>query len=295
MTSVAVIAHSGKRLGGGLTELRAILTAEGVMDPMWAEVTKSRFAPDHVRKMLDDGADLIFVWGGDGTVQRCIDVMAGSSASLAILPAGTANLLATNLGIPQDLEMAVRIGLHGASAKLDVGVLNGEHFIVMAGTGLDALMIRDADSGVKSVMGRIAYFWTAARNLRRKPVKAKIRIDDHPWFNGDITCFLVGNVGRVVGGISVFKDARPDDGRLDVGLVTARGLWQWARTLGRTAFSDPADSPFVRTATARSIQVRLGRKAPYELDGGDRPKRKRLDIEVMPGALHVRIPEEATA
>jgi diacylglycerol kinase family enzyme len=70
---------------------------------MWAEVTKSRFAPARVKGFLKEGADLVFVWGGDGTVQRCIDVLAGSSATLAILPAGTANLLATNLGIPRDL------------------------------------------------------------------------------------------------------------------------------------------------------------------------------------------------
>jgi diacylglycerol kinase (ATP) len=295
MTSVAVVAHSAKRLGGGLADLRATLAAEGVTEPMWAEVTKSRFAADRVRKMLKDGADLIFVWGGDGTVQRCVDVMAGSPATLAILPAGTANLLATNLGVPQDIEAAVRIGLRGASADLDVGVVNGEHFAVMAGTGLDALMIRDAGSGLKNALGRMTYLWTGARNLRRKPVKATIRIDDRPWFDGDITCLLVGNVGKVIGGVPVFKHARPDDGRLDVGLVTARGVWQWTRTLGRTAFGDPADSPFVRLTTARSIQVRLGRKAPYELDGGDRPKRKRLDIEVVPGALHVRIPEGAAS
>jgi diacylglycerol kinase family enzyme len=110
VTSVAVVAHSAKRLGGGLGELRSVLAAEGVTEPLWAEVPKSRFAPKRVKEMLKQGADLVFVWGGDGTVQRCIDVLAGSDATMAILPAGTANLFATNLGIPKDLEAAVRIG-----------------------------------------------------------------------------------------------------------------------------------------------------------------------------------------
>jgi YegS/Rv2252/BmrU family lipid kinase len=294
VTSVAVVAHSAKRLGGGLGELRSVLAAEGVTEPLWAEVPKSRFAPKRVKEMLKQGADLVFVWGGDGTVQRCIDVLAGSDATMAILPAGTANLFATNLGIPKDLEAAVRIGLHGARRTLDVGTVNGERFGVMAGTGLDALMIREADSGLKDAVGRMAYLWTGAKNVRREPVKTKIRVDGHRWFKGDATCVLVGNVGKVMGGIAAFEDARPDDGRLDVGVVTADGLWQWARTLGRTAFGDASESPFVQTTTATTIEIRLDHKVPYEMDGGDRPKAKRLDIEVEPAALSVCVPEEAT-
>ena len=294
MTSVAVVAHSAKRLDGGLGELRSVLSREGVSDPLWSEVPKSRFAPTRVKEMLEEGADLVLVWGGDGMVQRCIDVLAGSDATIAVLPAGTANLFATNLGIPKDLEVAVRIGLHGRRRTLDVGVVNGERFAVMAGTGLDALMISEADSGLKDAVGRMAYLWTGAKNVLHEPVKTKIRVDGHRWFKGDATCVLVGNVGKVMGGISAFQDARPDDGRLDVGVVTADGLWQWARTLGRTAFGDASASPFVQTTTARSIEVRLDHKVPYELDGGDRPKAKRLDIEVEPDAISVCVPEEAT-
>jgi YegS/Rv2252/BmrU family lipid kinase len=293
VTSVGVVAHSAKRLDGGLGELRNLLAADGVTDPLWAEVPKSRFAPARVEELLERGADLIFVWGGDGTVQRCIDVLAGTPATLAIVPAGTANLLATNLGIPKDLEAAVRIGLHGPRRALDVGVVNGERFAVMTGSGLDALMIREADSGLKDAVGRIAYLWTGAKNVRREPVKTKIRVDGHPWFKGAATCVLVGNVGKVLGGVSAFEGARPDDGRLDVGVVTADGLWEWARTLGRAAFGNAGASPFVQTTTATSIEVRLAKKVPYELDGGDRKKTKKLNIEVEPGAISVSAPEEA--
>ena len=69
-----------------------------------------------------DGADLVFVWGGDGMVQRCVDALAGTEATVAILPAGTANLLATNLGIPKDIAEAVRIGLHGARPPVSTSV-----------------------------------------------------------------------------------------------------------------------------------------------------------------------------
>jgi diacylglycerol kinase family enzyme len=121
MTSVAVIGHAKKELEGGLPELRRILHEEGVTDPWWREVTKSKEVGKHARAALDGGADLIIVWGGDGTVQRCIDAVANGGAVLAILPAGTANLLATNLGIPKDITKAVHIGLHGTRRRLDVG------------------------------------------------------------------------------------------------------------------------------------------------------------------------------
>ena len=149
MTSVAVVAHQKKTLGGGLDELRSVLAHEGV-DPLWYEVPKSKKAPACARDAIDKGADLVFVWGGDGMVQRCIDALAGSGAAVAILPAGTANLLASNLGIPKDLVEAVDVGLHGEHRALDVGVINGERFAVMAGTGFDARMIKEADLGSRT-------------------------------------------------------------------------------------------------------------------------------------------------
>ncbi|MGH3178703.1 MAG: diacylglycerol/lipid kinase family protein, partial [Streptosporangiaceae bacterium] len=138
---VAVVAHCRKSFGGGLPELRKVLAREGVTDPLWHEVKKSRHAPEYARRAAEQGVDVLFVWGGDGTVQRCIDAVAGMDTAVAILPAGTANLLATNLQIPDDLAQAVRIGLHGDRRRLDTGSVNGEHFTVMAGAGFDARMI----------------------------------------------------------------------------------------------------------------------------------------------------------
>jgi diacylglycerol kinase family enzyme len=100
VADVAVVAHSRKSFGGGLPALREFLAREGVTDPLWYEVNKSRRAPEYARRAAAQGADVIFVWGGDGTVQRCIDAVAGTDTAVAILPAGTANLLA--LGHPDE-------------------------------------------------------------------------------------------------------------------------------------------------------------------------------------------------
>ena len=290
MAKIAVIAHAGKTFGGGLLELRRELARQGVESPFWREVPKSKAAPAEVRRALDAGAELIFVWGGDGMVQRCIDVVAGTDAVLAVVPAGTANLLATNLGIPQDIEQAVAIGLRGERRELDVGRFNGERFGVMAGAGFDASMIQGADGSLKERFGRLAYVWSGSKSLRAKPFKAKIAIDGTSWYSGDASCILVGNVGRLFGGIEVFADARPDDGRLEIGVVNADGITDWVRTLARTALGHAERSPLVRATSATRIDVKLDRKVLYEVDGGDRKKVKSFKIKVEPKAVTVCVP-----
>ncbi len=200
-----------------------MLEERGLKDIYWREVGKSKYAPEEVEKALAHKADLIFVWGGDGMVQRCIDVAAGTDATLAIIPAGTANLLATNLGIPKDLEQAVDIGLARNVRRIDVGRLNGECFAVMAGAGFDAEMIGDADGDLKDRFGRLAYVWTGAKHLREKPFHAKIRVDGARWYDGEASCILLGNVGKLFGGVEAFEDAHPDDGVLELGVRLRRG------------------------------------------------------------------------
>lgn len=293
MTKVAVIAHAGKTIGGGLAELRVTLSRAGITDPIWSEVPKSRFAPERVQRALDEGAELVFVWGGDGMVQRSIDTLAGTGVTLAIIPAGTANLFASSLEIPSDIEEAVEIGLNGRDRTLDVGKINGERFAVMAGAGLDAHMIQEADGGLKDRFGRVAYIWTASKSLRKDPFKARIEINDELWYKGTASCVLLGNVGSLFGGIEAFDNARPDDGLLEVGVTNAEGVWEWARTVARTAIGTTAKSPFVQVTKAKKVRVELDRKVAYELDGGAREPTKLLKVKIEPGAITVRVPHQS--
>lgn len=287
---VAVIVHSGKDLGDGPARLRELLADAGHPDPLWYEVPKSKHAPKRAEEAVNKGAGLLFVWGGDGTVQRCIDAVVGCDVAVAIIPAGTSNLLASNLGIPQELGRAVEIGLHGDRRVIDTGTVNGEHFAVMAGAGLDAMMMHDADGGLKDRIGRAAYLYTGARNVRSKPVKTKVELDGERFFKGRTTLVIVGNMGRIVGGIEVFQASEPDDGVLELGVVTAKGAVQWLRALGRTVVGDAADSPFVSTARGRSITVSFRKAVPYELDGGDRDPVDTLRIAVAPASVTVCVP-----
>jgi len=223
-------------------------------------------------------------------VQRCVDVMAGSGATMAIVPAGTANLFASNLEIPQDIAAAVEIGLRGRTRTLDVGKLNGERFAVMAGAGIDARMIKDADGNLKERFGRLAYIWTASKNLRTEPFEATIEVNDELWYQGTASCILLGNVGSLFGGVEAFDGASPEDGLLEVGVTNAEGLGQWARTVARTAVGSTAKSPFVQVTKAKKVTASFDRKVPYELDGGDRKKVKKLKAKVDPAAIVVAVP-----
>ncbi len=277
-------------MGGGLDELRTLIAKETENDPLWYEVNKSKKAAKRAHRALEEGADLVFVWGGDGTVQRCLDALSGSATKVAILPAGTANLLASNLGIPQDLPEAVRIGFHGARRKLDLGAVNGEHFAVMAGIGFDAAMLRDTDRTMKNRLGRLAYFRTGLRHLTGEAVRMTVTVDGTRWFRGTAGCLLLGNVGTITGGIRAFPDARPDDGWLEVGVTTARSPLQWARVLARMAAGRADRSPLIRTTRGREIGAKLAEPMAYELDGGARGDITRLSARVVPEAVTVCVP-----
>lgn len=287
---VAVVAHSKKSLDGGLVELRELLARYGVTDPLWFEVPKSKKAPKYVQKAIDAGVDRVFVWGGDGTVQRALNLLAGTGIAMAVLPAGTGNLFATNLEIPVDLEQAVQIGLAGDVRPVDVGRINGERFGVMAGVGADALMIRDADGGLKDRLGRGAYVLTGVKNVNKALVKVRVEVDGKKFYRGKAGCVIVGNVSRVLGGIDAFDDATPHDGKLDVAVITATSPTQWARVLGRAAVGRTAKAKYVEMTSARKIDVRLKSKRLYQVDGGDRVKTQRLKIRVEPDALLVCVP-----
>ena len=288
----AVVAHAGKTVGGGLPELRRTLEEAGVSAPLWFEVPKSKRAPRAVKRALEDGADLILAWGGDGMVRRCVNALEDTQVPLAIVPAGTSNLFATNLGIERDITQAVQVALLGDRRRLDVGCFNGERFAVMAGAGFDAAMIKGADD-LKDRLGRGAYVLGGVAKLNAASFEAKIKVDGTRWYKGAASCILVGNVGDLFGGIEVFADAQPDDGLLDVGVLTSDGPVQLARAVARTAVGSAQKSPFVRVTQARSVRVKLDRKVRYELDGGDRTKVKSFKVDVEPGAITVCFPRAA--
>ena len=288
---IGVVVHADKTLGGGLEALRSALADVGHADPPWYEVPKSKKAPEAIRTMVkDDDVDRVLVWGGDGTVRRAIDTIISREldASIAILPAGTANLLATNLDIPIDLRAAVEIAIHGDARPLDVGQMNGWYFAVMAGAGFDALMIRDAEDGLlKERFGKAGYVVAGIRNRDVSPAMATIEVDGELWYHGDASCVLVANVGTILGGLKAFPDASPVDGRLNVGVVAARSASEWLRVMASATLRRAAASSLTEMVTASELTISFDRSLPWEVDGGDRKRTATFEVRCVPQAIRI--------
>jgi diacylglycerol kinase family enzyme len=125
-------------------------------------------------------------------------------------------------------------------------------------------------------------------------VQATIAVDGRRFFKGSVSCVLVGNVAKVLGGIEAFEGARPDDGLLELGVVTAKNPIQWTRTLTRVALGRTEKSPFVEATRGKSFTISFDKRFPYELDGGPRPACKKLRIKVHPASIKICVPEKRT-
>jgi diacylglycerol kinase (ATP) len=239
------------------------------------------------RAAIGARADVVIALGGDGTVRAVAETLAGSGIPLGVVPFGTGNLLAKNLGLPEGFD-SIPTALSGTTRKLDVCTANGESFTVMAGTGFDALMIRDAPEGIKKRLGSVAYVFSAAKNLRAARVGVTLDVDGSLRFSGTAVMALVGNMGSITGGLEVFPDADPTDGVLDVAVLTPKNWRDWVTVLVRLARNRPQPDRLVHRERGQSVVIELDRSTPWELDGEDRPPTRRLEIGVEPNALEVR-------
>lgn len=288
--SVAVVLHKKKVRPKARAQLRAALVDAGVDEPLWYEVPKSRKARKKARKASKEGADVVIAWGGDGTVQRCVDALAGRDTALAIIPAGTSNLLARSFDIPTDARDALEVALSGARRTIDTGSVNGEAFAVVAGAGLDALLVEEADSEIKSRFGRAAYVYAGLKNIAMDAFEVDVQVDGERAFRGECTSVFVGNLREAVGGFELSETAEPDDGVLEVGIITAEGPLQLIRTAARALLRSADESPHVTTTEGTSVVLQFDRPVPYELDGGERDPARLLEIDVQPGSLTVCVP-----
>lgn len=237
------------------------------------------------------GAELVVACGGDGTVRAVLDPVARGGVTLGLVPLGTGNLLGSNLGIPSGLD-GIGDLVDRAVRTIDLGSVEGEAFAVMAGTGFDASMMRDADTALKARIGTPAYVLAALKHLRDPMVGTTIAVDGSEWYRGRSAMVLVGNFGVISGGVTVFPDASPDDGELDVMVLATDAFRSWLRVAWRILRGRPLDPSEGRRTRGRHIVVDLSRPRPYELDGEEREPRDHLDFEVRAGALSVQyLPE----
>ena len=260
------------------------------LEVLWLETTPEEPGQGLTAKAVAEGVDLVMAQGGDGTVMACVTGLAGTEVPLGVLPGGTGNLLATNFDIPSDLEGAVEVALEGDRVRLDVAAMGDDRFVVMGGIGFDAAMLRDADPRLKERLGAVAYVLSGFKHLRRRATRFRLRLDDRR-IDRTGQGVLIGNLGRLQGGLPVMPDARPDDGLLDVAVLQTRTVLDWLVLAAGVLLRRRRKDPQLETFQARRVEVHCDTPLPVERDGDplDTP-RDRLVVEVVPAALTLCVP-----
>lgn len=268
-------------------ELRAEMDVRSI-EAEWLETTESDSGSGQSRRAIDDGAELLIAVGGDGTVRAVAEGSVGSGVPLAVIPAGTGNLLARNLELPDDVAGAFEVALQGTPRTLDVGVVDGEIFTVMSGAGIDAVIMEETSGESKDRLGVLAYVVEGAKHIFDRPFQASVTTDDGEPRHGSWATLLVGNLGRLQGGIDLFPDASPHDGRLDlVGLASEGAVDTIAA--GVSAASETSDGERLHRARGTMIKIEFDSPTLYELDGEPRDEVTELVYEAKPGALVVMV------
>ena len=270
--------------------VNAALADAGWPDATWFETTIEDSGFVQARDAVEQGADVVFACGGDGTVMECVRALAGTDAALAVLPAGTGNLLAANLGLPDDAAAGVTLATQMGRRQLDVGVVEDRCFVVMAGMGFDADMVASTSESRKARFGVAAYVWTALQRLRDRPMRVTVRLDDDPPLRRRVRTVIVGNVGRLQGGVRLLAAAEPDDGQMDVAIIAPRSLLHWLR-LAWGVLRRHDHIPGMEVLRARRVEIISDRDQPRELDGDAIAPGRTLTVTVRPRALTLCVPQ----
>lgn len=303
-----------ERLRSGLVSLSK---AHGWAPPLVYETTIEDPGQDVTRAAIDSGAAAVLAAGGDGTIRAVAESMAGTGIPFAVLPGGTGNLFARNLGLPLlDVERVMQAVFTGFTHPVDMGwarlnrpdgTITEHGFVVLAGMGLDADMIANTRPDLKRSVGWVAYLDGAARSLPgAKPFRVVYQIDDGRLHSAKVHSMLFANCGALPAGIALLPDASLDDGAMDIALIQATGPLGWLG-IWRKVWWD--NSVLRRTRAGRRVLERRGRDASVrylrgavaeaamigptsiELDGDELGAAVRMVCRVQRGGLTIVLPD----
>lgn len=295
-------------------------------EPLIRETTLEDPGFGQAREALAEGVDLVCAIGGDGTVRAVAHVLTGTSTPMGLIPAGTGNLMGRNLGLPLDIAAGLEVALTGRNRHIDVGWAtldpsieqasddelnpdidgptepdvgaddahgsdpdaNQHAFLVMAGLGLDASIMHGTTEEAKARIGWGAYVATGAKNLLGARFATRLRIDGGEPIAHTARTIVVGNCGRLTGGITLMPDAEVDDGVLDVVAITPKGIVGWAGVAVHVLAKRGQNHPKLDRYRCQSILVSLDAPQMVEIDGDVIGQASRVRFEVRPKALIVR-------
>jgi diacylglycerol kinase family enzyme len=306
-----------------LEVLREAVNAEaeaaGWGETLWLETSVEDVGQEVTAQALAKGVDVIIAAGGDGTVRAVAEAARGKGTPVALLPSGTGNLLARNLHLTlNDMPGSVRSAFTGTDRPIDLGVIDIERadqsrdrhaFVVMAGMGIDAKMIKNTDDDLKAKAGVAAYVQAIVKSLR-DPDELNIRfqLDGGPRERATVHTLIIGNCGSLPANILLMPDAVIDDGLFDVMLTRPGGIFGWIRvwamvawtngvvrrtSFGRRMAGEHRNSSKLRYENGKRFTARLTKPDEIELDGDTFGQAVAFQAWVDPGSLLVRVPADA--
>lgn len=281
---------------------------------LWFPTTESETGAAQAKQALDAGVSHLMVAGGDGTLRPVFEELVSTDLAVGLLPMGTGNILARNLGLPllpvQQLVRRAILGevkqLDGAIAELTRvdGSVDSHFFTVISGIGLDATIIQNADPKLKSRIGWLAYFDAGMKALPLKYERLAISVDGKPIVHKKVITLLVGNVGFMPMKISLMPEALLDDGRLDVAVIAPRRFWHWTHlwsritwerwilgqsSTGRWVLDNTKDIKTLQNLSGETIEVIPDVPANIQLDGDGFGAVTKVVFKVLPRSVKIRL------
>lgn len=251
-------------------------------------------------KAIASGADVVAVYGGDGTVKEVASALVGTEIPLLILPGGTGNLVAVELGIDKQIDLAcARVcGSSFCTRAIDVGKMGEHYFLLRIGCGLETSVVQDATRELKNQFGKWAYVFSALKVLQELPVaNYNIVLDETETVKARGVACLVANAGKVgLGQMSLSPEVNIADGKLDVFFIKKANLPGLIQIAGKMTGLDRQDLSDAVPALdvlkevnhwqVESVLVETDPVLDVQVDGDVVAKTPQL-MTVLPGALHV--------
>jgi diacylglycerol kinase (ATP) len=263
----------------------------------WAFTRSPGDATAMAARAAQEGRSLVVVCGGDGTLNEAVNGLAGSETALGVIPAGTANVWAKEVGIARQPIAALEVAIRGQARRMDLGrarSLSGEgerYFFMMAGLGLDGSIAASLPLNVKRYLGATTYaFMAVGQSLRYRGQRAKLIVDDEP-LETRLLMMVVGNTRGYAGITQITSRAYADDGLLDVCIFQGHHTLDIIfHTLRVAAQTHLRASPVIYRR-ARRLEVHSETPLPAQLDGDFYPGYPTV-FEPVPAAITVMVPRK---
>ncbi len=299
---VVVVYHPGKVRD--LAVLHRLVGHEardrGWEPPIWLATTEQDPGGGMARAALESEADLVLVAGGDGTVREVCAAVSGSGVAVAILPSGTGNLLARNLGVPLDAGRALTLAFTGQAQGMDLlryedldGGVSGVA-AVMVGLGADAAVLHDTDEALKRALGPAAYVWAGLGHIRARPVQVRLTVGGAAPLERAASLVEVGNVGDLYPGVSLMPAASAHDGSLEVLVASPRTAGDVARMIGGV-LRQSSEEPLLDRLEGATMTAEYAEPVLCQVDGDVVGSVRRIRFDVVPAAVRVVLPPSAGA